>query len=86
MKLTINMGICMVAKKAKQMKNKPEVKVIDSEDIIFPDMPEWEGKISITLGEKYKGVGIKQMKGYKCDIPINELNKLREAFWGTFNH
>jgi hypothetical protein len=23
------------------------------------------------------------MKGYKCDIPINELNKLREAFWGS---
>ena len=40
----------------------------------FPDMEEWEG-------EKYKGVGIKRMKGYKCDLPIDKLNKKREEFW-----
>lgn len=40
----------------------------------FKDMPEWEG-------ERYKGVGIKKMKGYICTIPINELNNLREDFW-----
>jgi hypothetical protein len=38
------------------------------------DMPEWEG-------ERYKGEGIKRMKGYKCNLPINELNKLRDEFW-----
>ena len=40
----------------------------------FPDMEEWPG-------EKYKGYGIKRMKGYKCDLPIDKLNELREKFW-----
>jgi hypothetical protein len=42
----------------------------------FPDMEEWEG-------EKYKGVGIKRMKGYKCTLPIDKLNEMREKFWTT---
>ncbi len=42
----------------------------------FPDMEEWDG-------DRYKGVGIKRMKGYKCDLPINKLNELREKFWTT---
>ena len=42
----------------------------------FPDMEEWEG-------DRYKGVGIKRMKGYKCTLPINELNGMREKFWTT---
>jgi hypothetical protein len=42
----------------------------------FPDMEEWEG-------DRYKGVGIKRMKGYKCNLPINKLNELREKFWNT---
>ena len=42
----------------------------------FPDMEEWEG-------EKYKGVGIKRMKGYKCTLPIDKLNEMREKFWST---
>lgn len=40
----------------------------------FPDMEEWEG-------DRYKGIGIKRMKGYKCNLPINKLNELREKFW-----
>jgi hypothetical protein len=40
----------------------------------FFDFPEWEG-------ERYSGVGIKRMKGYKCDLPIDELNNLRDEFW-----
>jgi hypothetical protein len=40
----------------------------------FRDMPEWEG-------ERYRGEGIKRMKGYKFTKPINELNELREEFW-----
>jgi hypothetical protein len=35
------------------------------------------------LGEKYRGEGVKRMKGYKCTLPIDELNKLREEFWST---
>ena len=55
-------------------------KILDIESIIeeqkkeFPDMEEWQG-------EKYKGIGIKKMKGYKCDLPIDKLNKKREEFW-----
>ena len=42
----------------------------------FPDMEEWPG-------ERYKGIGIKRMKGYKCDLPIDKLNEMREKFWTT---
>lgn len=42
----------------------------------FNDMPEWEG-------DKFKGYGIKQMKGYKCSLKINELNQLRDEFWAS---
>lgn len=42
----------------------------------FEDMPEWEG-------ERYKGYGIKRMKGYKCELKIDELNKKREKFWAS---
>jgi hypothetical protein len=47
-----------------------------AEDILHRDMPEWEG-------ERYTGEGIKRMKGYICDLPINELTKMREEFWNT---
>ena len=45
----------------------------------FPDMPEWEG-------ERYTGIGIKRMKGYKCDLPIDKLNKKRDEFWDLKNN
>ena len=51
---------------------------IDFQKKEFPDMEEWEG-------ERYKGIGIKKMKGYKCDLPIDKLNQKREEFWGTRN-
>ena len=44
----------------------------------FPDMEEWEG-------ERYKGIGIKRMKGYKCKLQIDKLNKKREDFWNLRN-
>ena len=44
----------------------------------FPDMPEWDG-------DRYAGIGLKKMKGYKCDLPIDELNKKRDEFWDTRN-
>ena len=44
----------------------------------FPDMEEWEG-------DRYSGIGIKRMKAYKCNLPIDELNKLRDKFWNTKN-
>ena len=44
------------------------------EDEDFDDMEEIKEDI-------YIGIGIKKMKWYKCDLKINELNKLREHFW-----
>ena len=44
----------------------------------FPDMPEWDG-------ERYTGIGIKKMKGYKCNLPIDKLNKKRDEFWDQKN-
>lgn len=46
----------------------------------FSDFLEWEG-------ERYKGFGIKRMKGYKCALNIDHLNALREEFWcKPYNH
>ena len=39
----------------------------------FQDMPEWP--------DKYKGLGIKYMKAYKCSLKIDDLNHMREQFW-----
>lgn len=41
----------------------------------FMDMPE--------IPDKYKGIGIKKMNGYKCNLNIDDLNALREHFWNT---
>ena len=49
--------------------------IINEQKKEFPDMEEWEGN-------RYKGIGIKKMKGYKCDLPIDKLNEKRENFWG----
>ena len=40
----------------------------------FPDMKEWKG-----------GIGIKRMKGYKCNLPIDKLNEKRNEFWRIKN-
>ena len=47
-------------------------KKFEEED--FDDMEEIKEDI-------YVGIGIKKMKGYKCDLKINELNQLRKHFW-----
>lgn len=52
--------------------------IIDQQKNEFPDMPEWEG-------DRYTGIGIKKMKGYKCDLPIDKLNKKRDEFWDLKN-
>ena len=52
--------------------------LIDKQKNEFPDMPEWEG-------ERYKGIGIKRMKGYKCTLQIDKLNQKREEFWNLRN-
>ena len=46
----------------------------DFGDPRFKDMPEWEG-------ERYKGIGLKRMPGYKCTFPIDLLNEMRDDFW-----
>ena len=48
------------------------------QDPNFPDIEEFDGNL-------YKGVGIKRMKGYKCNLPKNKLNEQREKFWMTRN-
>ena len=49
-------------------------KLIDNvQEECFNDMPEVTNKLI--------GLGIKKMKAYKCDLIIDELNKLREHFW-----
>ena len=58
---------------------KPEENIIINDpgpDPNFPDMEEWDG-------ERYSGVGFKKMKGYKCNLPIDELNEKRRIFWDT---
>ena len=67
------MGICHKNMNKKILKL-PLEDCSEPVDSLFEDMPEWEG-------ERYRGQGIKKMKGYKCDIPIDELNKIREQFW-----
>ena len=75
-----------------EMNSKEDAKILNSKKVItqttkidvqtlikeqkneFPDMEEWEG-------EKYKGIGIKRMKGYKCTLQIDKLNQKREEFW-----
>ena len=52
--------------------------LIDEQKAEFPDMEEWEG-------ERYKGIGIKKMKGYKCDLQIDKLNQKRDEFWAKRN-
>jgi hypothetical protein len=39
----------------------------------FKDFEEYDNK--------YIGEGIKKIKSYKCPIPYNKLNELREKFW-----
>ena len=51
------------------IEKKEEPKIINSED-----MEE-------IKGDTYVGIGIKKMKGYKCNLKIDELNKKREYFW-----
>ena len=44
--------------------------LIEKQKKEFPDMPEWEGN-------RYTGIGLKYMKAYKCDLPTDELDKIR---------
>ena len=52
--------------------------IINEQKLEYPDMEEWEG-------ERYKGIGIKRMKGYKCNLQIDKLNQKRDEFWGRRN-
>ena len=59
-------------------RNNRNTKLIEKKEepniINFEDMEEIKGDI-------YVGIGIKKMKGYKCNLKIDELNKKREYFW-----
>ena len=64
--------------KKKHYSEDPIDSIIDQQKNEFPDMPEWDG-------DRYTGIGIKKMKGYKCDLPIDKLNKKRDEFWDLKN-
>jgi len=69
----------IVNKKKLTLKEKQDIQtIIDEQKQEFPDMEEWEG-------ERYKGIGIKRMKGYKCDLQIDKLNLKRDEFWNKRN-
>ena len=69
------MGPCQnTNKKMTNPSNNIEQNLAGVSDEMFADMPLWEG-------ERFRGQGIKRMQGYKCEIPIDELNKIREEFW-----
>ena len=86
------MGICY--QNEKEIKKNPSNKSINNQKDIntqpfnyiinddqninpkFNDMPEYGNGIT-------KGLGIKQMFAYKCDLKIDELNKLRDEFWSS---
>ena len=42
----------------------------------FPDKEEWPG-------DRFTGIGIKRMRGYKCNLPIDKLILERNYFWKT---
>ena len=52
--------------------------IINEQKNEFPDMEEWDG-------DRFKGIGIKKMKGYKCNLQIDKLNQKRDDFWGKRN-
>ena len=52
--------------------------IINEQKLEYPDMEEWEG-------ERYKGIGIKRMTGYKCNLQIDKLYQKRDEFWGKRN-
>ena len=54
------------------------LKEIEEQKKQFQDMKEWKGN-------RYSGIGIKKMKGYKCTLPIDKLNEKRQKFWDTRN-
>ena len=56
-------------KRKKEIKTKEKIIINEK----FEDMEEINENI-------YVGIGIKKMKGYKCTLKIDELNKLREHF------
>lgn len=71
-------------KKKHHQKDQALIDSQDVEDMIavqkaeFPDMKEWKGN-------RFRGIGIKKMRGYKCNLPIDKLNEKREEFWGLRN-
>ena len=65
-------------KEKKNSYSTDQIKSIEEQKKQFPDMKEWKGN-------RYSGIGIKKMKGYKCKLPIDKLNEKRQKFWDKRN-
>ena len=66
-------------KERKITNNQINIKEIININEEFEDMEEIKEDI-------YVGIGIKKMKGYKCDLKIDELNQKRDHFWDVKTH
>lgn len=42
------------------------------------------GKYLITKENRFSGEGVKKIKSYKCNLPIDELQQIRIQFWSIF--
>ena len=56
-----------------------DVNDLDDSNESFHDMEEIKEDV-------YVGTGLKRMKGYKCNLAIDELNKKREEFWNKMTN
>ena len=56
-----------------------DVNDLDDSNESFHDMEEIKEDV-------YVGTGLKRMKGYKCHLAIDELNKKREEFWNKMTN
>jgi len=62
-----------------EINDKNEDNELDESNESFHDMEEIKEDV-------YVGTGLKRMKGYKCNLAIDELNKKREEFWNKMTN
>jgi hypothetical protein len=55
--------------------------IVEIEDERFREFPEWDGKINLTKGDRFTGLGIRRMKAYISTMNVKDLEILRNEFW-----